>query len=94
MAKQWADKFYHSKQWKDCRKIVLHRDRYTCSHCYSRATEVHHITELTPQNINDVSVSLNPDNLMSLCHDCHTKVTQGYGDTDYIFDDEGQVIKI
>jgi 5-methylcytosine-specific restriction endonuclease McrA len=35
------------------------------------AVEVHHITELTPDNINDPSVSLNLDNLVSLCKDCH-----------------------
>ena len=35
------------------------------------AVEVHHITELTPDNINDPSVSLNLDNLVSLCRECH-----------------------
>ncbi len=69
---------------------------YTCAYCNSRAEEVHHIVELTPDNINDINVSLNPDNLLSLCHDCHTKVTKGYtGDIrdGLVFDDDGQVIR-
>lgn len=35
------------------------------------AEEVHHIKELTPENIDDASVSLNLDNLVSLCRECH-----------------------
>ena len=35
------------------------------------AEEVHHIKELTPDNIDDASVSLNIDNLVSLCRECH-----------------------
>jgi len=97
MAQDWARSFYNSKLWRDCRKQILRRDLYTCAHCYSRAEEVHHIIELTPENINDVSITLNPDNLISLCHDCHTKITKGYtGDLPegYIFDENGQVIRL
>ena len=38
---------------------------------YTPAEEVHHIIELTPENIHSPSVSLNPDNLVSLCRECH-----------------------
>ena len=96
MAKEWAIRFYSSKAWKDCRKEVLRRDLYTCAYCYSRAEEVHHIIELTPTNIDDNSIALNPDNLISLCHDCHTKITKGStGDIieGYAFADDGQVIR-
>ena len=96
MAKDWAKQFYNSKAWRDTRKIALRRDLYTCAYCYGRAEEVHHIQELAPDNINDPSIALNPDNLISLCHDCHTKVTKGYtGDITegYVFTDDGQVIR-
>lgn len=96
IAKDYAKPFYSSKLWRETRKIILYRDRYTCQHCYGRAEEIHHIKELTPSNINDYSVTLNPDNLISLCHDCHTKITKGYnGDVvdGYVFED-GQLIKI
>lgn len=98
MAKVWAKRFYRSKAWRDTRQLVLYRDMYTCQECLSaRAEEVHHIIELTPDNINDPNISLNPDNLVSLCHDCHTRITQGYtGDVveGYYFDENGMVVKI
>lgn len=96
MAKDYSRAFYNSKAWKECRKQVLRRDLYTCAYCYGRASEVHHVIELTPQNINDMSIALNPDNLLSLCHSCHDKITKGYtGDIQegYVFDDDGQVIR-
>jgi 5-methylcytosine-specific restriction endonuclease McrA len=74
----------------------LRRDMYTCAHCYGRATEVHHIVELTPTNIHDANIALNPDNLISLCHDCHAKITNGAdGDlpVGYVFDENGQVVR-
>ena len=32
---------------------------------------VHHKTHLTPENIDDPTVTLNEDNLELLCRDCH-----------------------
>lgn len=97
MAKSWAKAFYNSRAWQTARRIALKRDHYTCHDCYARASEVHHIQELTPDNINDPHISLNPDNLVSYCHACHTKITQGdTGDLNdgLCFDDNGQVIEI
>jgi 5-methylcytosine-specific restriction endonuclease McrA len=96
MAKQWAEKFYHSIQWKRVRAEVLHANHYTCSNCYDRGSEVHHIIELTPDNIDDENISLNPSNLKCLCGRCHKKITQGYyGDIEtagYIFNERGEVV--
>jgi 5-methylcytosine-specific restriction endonuclease McrA len=96
MAKEWAKKFYDSGAWRAVRREVLRRDHYTCVHCDRRASEVHHVIELTPDNIYDAAIALNPANLLSLCHDCHTKITKGntgdLGDG-FIFDDFGQVIR-
>lgn len=95
MAKDFARSFYASKAWRDTRKQILRRDLFTCADCFGRANEVHHKVELTPENINDTNISLNPDNLISLCHDCHTKITKGCADvTDvYVFDRNGQVVR-
>ena len=95
MAKEWARNFYASKQWREVRQQVLRRDLYTCAHCNARAEEIHHIIELTPDNITDINIALNPDNLISMCHDCHTKTTKGStGDLQegYVFSDDGQVV--
>ena len=93
MAKEWAREFYRSKAWKSMRISILHRDLYTCEECGARATEVHHGIALTPGNIGDTSVSLNPKLLHSLCHDCHTAITLGRDDCGmgFFFGADGQL---
>ena len=76
MQKKWQAKFYGSKKWQDCRELAIKRDRYLCVDClkagqYTAAEEVHHIEELNAGNVEDESVSLNLDNLVSLCRECH-----------------------
>lgn len=49
-----------------------------CEDCYKEgkvtpAEEVHHIKFLTPENINDPNITLNYDNLVALCRECHRK---------------------
>jgi 5-methylcytosine-specific restriction protein A len=96
VAKEWAKAFYKSKAWQQARREALRRDHYTCCRCSARAGEVHHVKELTPENIGDTNISLNINNLESLCHECHTKETLGVdGDIsgEYMFDEYGQVIQ-
>ena len=96
MAQPWAKPFYSSPQWGDARRAALIRDRFTCQRCGARAEEVHHLTELSPTNINDVNITLNLDNLQSLCHECHSRITKrveedcGEG---FVFDSEGQLVR-
>lgn len=71
MARPFAKSFYKSKEWQAVRSYVLKRDMYLCKKCGEPAEEVHHIIHLTPDNITDISISLNPDNLDSLCKNCH-----------------------
>jgi 5-methylcytosine-specific restriction protein A len=96
MAKKWAIAFYKSKPWRNVRAQRLHMDMYTCCDCGGRAEEVHHIIPLDETNINDPLISLNPDNLMSLCGTCHKKRTMGKADVEegYKFDEAGQVVKV
>lgn len=96
MAKPFARSFYDSELWKSTRRQVLRRDKYACKDCGCRATIVHHIVELTPGNINDCNITINPTNLMSLCHECHNKRHAGIGDVDdgYAFDEYGQLVKL
>lgn len=76
MARDFAKSFYNSKEWANTRDYVLRRDKFLCR-CGRPATEVHHIIHLSPQNIGDVSITMNPDNLISLCRDCHFEEHKG-----------------
>ena len=71
MAKEWAKGFYNSGVWASVRESVLKRDRYMCVRCHAPANTVHHKIRLSAENVNDPTISLNPNNLITLCDDCH-----------------------
>ena len=91
----WAESFYKSRAWRSCRATAWSRDHGLCQDClkegrYTPAEEVHHITELTPENIADASISLGLANLVSLCRECHAK-RHGARQHRYKVDDFGRV---
>ena len=91
----WAESFYKSKAWQRCRENIMKRDAYLCVDCFKKnkltpAEEVHHITELTADNINNPAITLNPDNLVSLCRECH-KARHGARQHRYKIDERGRV---
>ena len=60
---------------------------------YKPAREVHHIEELTPQNIYRPEVSLNFNNLVALCKECHkARHCERLKDMRYTFGDGGEII--
>jgi len=71
MAREFSKSFYRSKEWKAVRQYVLMRDKYLCCKCGKPANEVHHKIVLNESNINNKDVILNPNNLISLCKECH-----------------------
>lgn len=40
---------------------------------------VHHKIPLTPNNISDPNIAVNPDNLEALCYECHDDVHRALG---------------
>lgn len=82
------------------------RDNYLCVLCGKPAEEVHHIIHLSPKNIDDIEVTINPDNLQSLCKDCHFKQHKGeHGGgrkkqeqneaiVKYQFDENGYIVEV
>ena len=75
----YATYFYSSKAWKDCRAAYRKSKRGLCERCLSegRLTPgeiVHHKVHLSPENINDPTVSLSWDNLELVCRDCHAQL--------------------
>ena len=79
MAKAWAKSFYNSKAWRQLRERLIVENNFLCADCgesyLQNSTQLvgHHIIELTPQNINDPNISLNPDNIKIICRKCHDK---------------------
>lgn len=102
MARDTLKGFYNSGAWKRQRLYILQRDKFTCTEpgCSRTATEVHHIIELNERNVNDLNICLNENNLRSLCHDCHTRITKDMqSGTDnilnkIIFDENGYPIEV
>lgn len=93
MARAFSAAFYKSAAWHRARELALMRDRFLCVKCGNLAEEVHHIEPLTPLNINDPAVTLRQENLMSLCHECHTRM-HGGNQTECVFDENGQMVRV
>ena len=110
MSKLFAKPFYASKAWQSCRdgyitqRIMI--DGGMCEGCHEQpGEELHHKIFLTPANIDDGNITLNHDNLIWLCKDCHFKVhrdaiMQGFANSrtkrvlneaGYYFDDDGEL---
>ena len=85
MAQLWAVSFYNSKAWKDLRQQLIIEAGYKCSKCgKSYLLEPwqlvgHHKMELTPENVDNVSIALNKDNIEVICKRCHDMVHNRYG---------------
>ena len=100
MAQEFARSFYSSKTWQDCRNEYMKQAHYLCENCmrkgiYKPGVIVHHIEELTPENIYRPEVSLNFRNLELLCRDCHAEVhNERSKGRRYIFGENGEIILI
>lgn len=76
--KPWAVSFYKSAAWKNCREYVYRRSRGLCELCLKRGLIipgeiVHHVVELTPENITNPAIATNPENLVLVCRECHAE---------------------
>lgn len=102
--------FYNSKLWKTCKNEVWLRQNLMCGICGKpvyvngisdwipkenrRTGIVHHIEHLTDHNVYDDNISINIDNLIGVCKECHEK--QHHTDiakrSNVDFDDDGNLI--
>ena len=74
--KDYAKAFYLSPAWEACRSAYRKQVGGLCEVCSAKGLIVpgeivHHVIHLTPNNINDPNVTLNPANLQLVCRDCH-----------------------
>ncbi|WP_028988458.1 HNH endonuclease [Thermicanus aegyptius] len=95
MAQDYAKAFYKSRAWIKCRDGFLKSRHYICERCGGLAVIVHHKNPITPENIDDPYVTLNWDNLMALCHECHNCIHGSQITADGLtFDVNGNLIQI
>ena len=81
--------FYQSEEWR--RLVTLLRQERVnddglllCEHCGQPIVRKydcigHHIIELTDDNVNDFSISLNPENVKLIHFRCHNEIHQRFG---------------
>ena len=93
--RDFAKEFYQSKAWRETRAYIFKRDFGLCVRCGKPGEIVHHKRYLTPDNIDDPSVSLNEDNLETLCRECHALEHEGELPTDraLTFDENGDLVE-
>lgn len=94
--KEFAGAFYASTEWKKCRQAYKKSVGGLCEVCLKQgiitpAEIVHHKIELTPDNINDPSVSLSFENLQAVCREHHAEL-HGARQKRYKIDDMGHII--
>lgn len=80
--------FYRSKEWQDFRFVVINKrlinGETICEHCGKPINRIydiilHHKKELTINNVNDTSISLNEDNIMLVHSSCHNEIHSRWG---------------
>lgn len=81
--------FYASSKYRNFRMtLILERSKKNngviCEDCGKLIVNpidvhLHHKTELTPENVKDHSISLNPELAKLICHDCHDKRHYRFG---------------
>ena len=105
MAKDFARPFYRSRAWRAAREAYIGQRRSIdggmCEVCGERiGFIVHHIVELTPENIADSQVTLAFDNLLFVCKECHDRFEGHFfgfsrkiaRKCSVMFDEEGQPV--
>lgn len=76
--------FYASEKWINLRLQLIAERKNKCEHCgntiaRSRDLIGHHTIELTPENVHDHMISLNPKLIEIVCFDCHNKEHKRFG---------------
>jgi len=76
--------FYASPEWRTFRlALIAERGPYCqiCSELVANSRELigHHEVELTPDNVHDHSISLNPLLVKLVCHRCHNAIHNRFG---------------
>jgi 5-methylcytosine-specific restriction endonuclease McrA len=93
--KEFATSFYTSRVWADTRRAYRKSVGGLCERCLANGRIVpgeivHHKIHLTPDNINNPSITLSFDNLELVCRECHA-IEHGAKIRRYKVDEFGRV---
>lgn len=96
MARDFAKDFYNSQAWKQARNAYAVKRHYLCEDClergeYRHGKIVHHVIELTPDNIKDLSIALDENNFRLLCRSCHKRIHDGDNGKRWTVDEFGNI---
>lgn len=88
--------FYNTTVWQNCRNEYVKSVGGLCERCYKNGIikhgeHVHHIKHVTPENVSDPSVTLNFDNLILLCRECHGEMHRDKSKKRFKVDKYGRV---
>ena len=64
--------------------LIINERGLRCEHCGQRVARsseltLHHIIELTPENVHDANIALNPINALVVHHACHNQIHGRFG---------------
>jgi 5-methylcytosine-specific restriction endonuclease McrA len=93
--KKYAETFYKSKAWQQCRDAYMRSVGGLCERCFAKGIVkageiVHHKKPITPANITDPNITLSFNNLQLVCRECHAEA-HGARQTRYMIDEYGRV---
>lgn len=81
--------FYRSREWREFRQIVIDERMHDDGFVYDEVTGkpivnaydiiLHHVIELTEENVNDYDISLNPQNIQLVSHKTHNLIHNKLG---------------
>ncbi len=96
MAREFAREFYQSVAWKRTREAYKKSVGGLCERCRAKglispAEIVHHKVHLSPENINDIDVTLGFGNLEAVCRRCHAEIHEKENGRRWRVDEFGRV---
>ena len=80
---------YKTKEWEKLKELLMlervnDKGEIICEHCHKPIVKKydcigHHKIALTNDNVNDVSITLNPDNVALVHFKCHNEIENRFG---------------
>ena len=69
--------YHNKKRFGGNKYLAMERDKYKCQYCFTdKNLEIHHIDGTGYKSVKDLKdCNNNLENLLTLCHKCHLKVT-------------------